>query len=949
MVFKRFRKSLGFALSTAALLTGGAQAASYCTAIYSVGDPTASGNSAIYVLNPTSGANYLQYTTPSTDANALALDVLSNRLYYIGRDNGNVYTYDVLTAAVTSTPLSYTVNGSTYNYYQNAQTFTNNYGSIVGGVVDASGTYWLYSSNGYIWKYNGSGTMTYQSKLTYGSGSTLNGTNGDMIIDSSGQAYIVAETPYGGYSNVPTLYKVNLSTGQMTSGVVLTSGGSFLTVGGQSNYTAITGLAINPISNTMYVTYSDQNGNPQYDAVNPSTGAMTTLAAYSGSSLLDLASCTQPPPAAPTITKSFSPANVTTLPATTQLTLTLTNPNSGPIYLYQALKDTLPSGMTLAATPGLSTTCTADTNNTVTGTAGGNSVSLNAGAQLNPGNCTITANVTVSAPGTYTNTIPAGSSAGGLNTSSGAAPSTNAQLTASGTADLAIQKTGPATVDQNGKVTYTIKVWNNGPSLASGATITDNVPSNLTGVTWSCARTGTASCGAASGNGNNISLTANLPGTSSATDYVTLTVTGTATTAGAITNTATVAVPSGVTETTPANNTSSASTSINPAVDLAASKTVDSTTIGQGGTLTYTVKVWNNGPSAVSGATFADTVPSNLTGVTWSCAASGSSSCGAVTSGNSNTISAVLGNLPGTGSGSDYVTYTIKGTASTTGSITNTATVTAPSGYNDTSAANNTAISPSTTIPPVADLAIQKTQSASVVAIGANETYTIKVWNNGPTAVTGASITDTVPAELGSITWTCAATGTATCGTASGSGNINLSGNLPVDANTTTGPDTNFITITVNARANSAGNITNTATVTAPAGVTEGNTANNSSSISADLGTQANLYINKTANKASYSIGDTVTYTITAYNNSPSGTNPKQLRIQDTVPSNLTNVTWSCAPYGAIANTYYDCDTTSDPGFYPTNASASGNGNTRPPAKVILEVLACGYRVRQSS
>ena len=44
--------------------------------------------------------------------------------------------------------------------------------------------------------------------------------------------------------------------------------------------------------------------------------------------------------------------------------------------------------------------------------------------------------------------------------------------------------------------------------------------------------------------------------------------------------------------------------------------------------------------------------------------------------------------------------------------------------------------------------------------------------------MTGATITDTFPAALTSVSWTCAASGGSSCGSASGSGNLNTTANL---------------------------------------------------------------------------------------------------------------------------------------------------------------------------
>src|SRR5690606_19453025 len=107
------------------------------------------------------------------------------------------------------------------------------------------------------------------------------------------------------------------------------------------------------------------------------------------------------------------------------------------------------------------------------------------------------------------------------------------------------------------------------------------------------------------------------------------------------------------------------------------------------------------------------------------------------------------------------------------------------------------------------------------IAWNQNTAYTMVVRNDGPNAVNGATVVDTLPAQLTAATWTCVAAGGGSCGAASGSGNINTTVNLPVNATAT---------FTLNARViNGVGNgqVTNTINVTAPSGVTDSYPDNN--------------------------------------------------------------------------------------------------------------------------
>ncbi|MCU0756955.1 MAG: DUF11 domain-containing protein, partial [Xanthomonadales bacterium] len=83
-----------------------------------------------------------------------------------------------------------------------------------------------------------------------------------------------------------------------------------------------------------------------------------------------------------------------------------------------------------------------------------------------------------------------------------------------------------------------------------------------------------------------------------------------------------------------------------------------------------------------------------------------------------------------------------------------------------------------------ADLSITKTDGSATEVPGTAVTYTIVASNAGPNPVTGATVADTFPASITGVSWTCVGAGGGTC-TASGSGNINDSVNLPVGGSVT--------------------------------------------------------------------------------------------------------------------------------------------------------------------
>src|ERR1022692_1113675 len=349
-------------------------------------------------------------------------------------------------------------------------------------------------------------------------------------------------------------------------------------------------------------------------------------------------------------------------------------------------------------------------------------------------------------------------------------------------ADLAISKTdGVTSVNAGGTTTYTIVVSNNGPSNVTDATVTDVLPAAITSDTFTAVGGGGASGFTASGGGN-INDTVNLPTGGTITYTLQANIASNAT--GNLVNTATVTAPSGVTDPNVSNNSATDIDSITTFAadaDLAITKTDGVTSVIPGGTTTYTIVVSNAGPSAANGAVFTDPAVANLSVTSVTC---GRPSSGAACPPAPNTTVAlmqgagiVIPTLPAAGSVTFTVNATVAGNA--TGTITNTANVAAPAGVTDPNPSNNSA-SDTDTVNLVADLAITKSNGVSMVTPGGTTTYTIVVSNNGPSNVTGATVMDVLPAAITSDTFTAVGSGGASGFTASGSGNLNDTVNLPV-------------------------------------------------------------------------------------------------------------------------------------------------------------------------
>jgi uncharacterized repeat protein (TIGR01451 family) len=440
-------------------------------------------------------------------------------------------------------------------------------------------------------------------------------------------------------------------------------------------------------------------------------------------------------------------------------------------------------------------------------------------------------------------------------------------------ADVSITKTdGVTTAVPGGSVTYTITASNAGPDPVTGGTVTDTFPAILS-CTWACVGAGGGTCTAA-GSGN-ISDTVNLPAGGSVIYTATCAINSSAT--GSLVNTATVS-GGAAGDSNAANNSATDTDTLTPQADLAVTKTDGVTTAIAGGAVTYTIVASNPGPSNAPGSTVSDTFPASLT-CTWTCVGAGGGTCTAAGSGN---ISDIV-NLPASGS----VTYTASCTisASATGTLSNTATVAAPGGVTDPNPGNNSATDIDT-LAAQADLGVTKTDGVTTATAGGSVTYTITASNPGPSNAPGSTVSDTFPASL-TCTWTCVGAGGGTC-TASGSGNIGDTVNLPAG-----GSVTYTASCTISAAA--TGSLSNTATVAAPAGVTDPTPGNNSATDTDGLGATADLSITKTDGVTTATAGGSVTYTITASNSGPS--NAPGSSVTDTFPASLT-CTWTCVGAG---------------------------------------------------
>ena len=281
-----------------------------------------------------------------------------------------------------------------------------------------------------------------------------------------------------------------------------------------------------------------------------------------------------------------------------------------------------------------------------------------------------------------------------------------------------------------------------------------------------------------------------------------------------MTNTATVSVPSGTIDPTPANNSAIDTDSVTPAAtptaDLSVTKTNGVTLVSAGTTTTYTVVVSNAGPDAANGAIVTDPAAAGLTKTSVVCAAAGGATCPASPTVAQVEAGLAIPALPFGGS----VTLTIGATVTAaSGNVTNIATVTAPAGVIDPTPANNSA-SDTDNAGTTVDLSLTMTNGTNSVTAAGSTRYTIVARQRRRERGRGCGRGAGNAAGLEQKSLTCAASGGAVCPSGPTVAQLETGLSLP------TPPPGGIVTFTLDATVTAAsGTVSITATMTLPAGV----------------------------------------------------------------------------------------------------------------------------------
>ncbi len=419
--------------------------------------------------------------------------------------------------------------------------------------------------------------------------------------------------------------------------------------------------------------------------------------------------------------------------------------------------------------------------------------------------------------------------------------------------DLTFSKSGPATVDQGGTVTYTIAVSNESDvqSRPRAVIVTDSVDASLTNVQAS------ASQGSCDVNGNAVSCALGTI-SAGATATVTITATAPSDSCPVISNTANVQMG-----TKPAQSTNTVTTQVTGCEsDLTFSKSGPAT-VDQGGTVTYTIGVQNSGTVDSQPVTVTDTVDASLTNVQ---ASASQGSCDV----NGHAVSCALG--PIAAGGSATVTITATAPTGSCPEISNAAEV--QQGTQPPQSTNT--VTTTVTGCDTPNVQITKSASTATVAVGGSFSYTVVASNTGNGPAQNVVVTDSIPTGLTITNVTgpgCSVNGqNVTC-------NV---GTLAAGASAT-------ITITVTATASACPSVTNTAHVTWAAG--EGTASADSNQVAVAVACTPGISLTKSASTATVAVGGSFSYTVVASN---TGNGPAQnVVVTDSIPTGLTitNVT----------------------------------------------------------
>jgi uncharacterized repeat protein (TIGR01451 family) len=447
-------------------------------------------------------------------------------------------------------------------------------------------------------------------------------------------------------------------------------------------------------------------------------------------------------------------------------------------------------------------------------------------------------------------------------------------LAQSGSADLSVTKTGPATAAAGTTIAYTIGITNLGPDDAPTVQLDDTLPAGTTFVSLSAPAGFTCSTPALGAAGT-VTCTSPLLA-NGASAVFSLDVAIDPSLAGAVlTNVALVSSPL---DPTPDNDQGVAVTLIGPFADLNVTKTGPSSA-SSGVNIVYDITLSNLGPDAAQSVSLIDALPAGVTFVSI-IQTSGpvSGSCSSPALGANGTVNCTFATFPA-GAAATFA-LTVVADATTEGAtIVNTAV--ASSTTADLDPSNDAGSAFTDILAPAAELAIIKT-APPIAAPGADISYTLGLSNSGPSPAPSTSLMDNLPPGTAFVSLTQESGPAFTCATPTVGGPGGVTCTL---ASFASGAAATF-TLVVTAAG--SGPVTNIATVSS--GALDPNPSNNSASATTVVGSSADLAVTKTA-AASVAAGANISYSIGLSNSGPNAA--ATTAFADTLPAGTTFVSFA--------------------------------------------------------
>jgi CSLREA domain-containing protein/uncharacterized repeat protein (TIGR01451 family) len=534
-----------------------------------------------------------------------------------------------------------------------------------------------------------------QATATFTAGGASGRANPTATVDQgtalANDSLISAATEAGSTVTITTVGAHGFSAGDT---VVISGVG----VGGYNGTFIITAVVANPGNQPVQFTYT-----------NPTTG----LGASSGGTANVGVVILEPPQ----ITKTFGAATIP-VNGTTTVNFAINNPNV--VAINTSFTDTLPTGLQVAAVPGITNTC----GGTVTANAGSGTISFSSNTTPLQSICHISVNITGTVDNNYTNSVQI------LSTDAGNGNTSSANITVINPPTIA-KAFGAATIPLNGTTSLAITVSSSNQNLTlNGITFSDSLPAGLviatpSGLSNTCSGTATAVPGSSS---VSLATSSLAPGAS-----CTVVVNVQGTTAGVKNNSVTVSD-------TLAGTGNTANASITVVAPASIQKTFGAASIPLNGSTSLSFTITNpNLTVGLTGVAFTDTLPAGLVvstpnGLTGSCGA------GTITAtAGSNSISLSGGTIALNSS----CTFSVNVTGTAAGKQTNTTSaVTSTNG----GTGNTATASVDVEAPP----SIAKVFNPSTIALNATTSLQFTITNPAANVdpLTGVAFTDTLPTGL---------------------------------------------------------------------------------------------------------------------------------------------------------------------------------------------------------